>query len=102
MNTTTDRIIVKETSQIYLEFLEKPIDEIITQFQKYKDERWESIDIDYDYDNTYYHLYKHRLENDKEYENRMKLIAKEEAAAEKRKVKRYEEYLRLKQEFEVE
>jgi len=75
---------------------------IITSLQNAIDDGWEGIQSDcepYDDDWAPY-LYKHRPENDTEYEKRMKLLEKEKEQKLKAKEKRRQEYEKLKKEFE--
>jgi hypothetical protein len=91
---TAERITIKERKDFYLcgEFDGK-IDDIISTLQKCKEDGWEGIDYDYNYDNQReYYVYKTRLENDEEYEKRMKL-------EEERKENRRKAYEQLKKEF---
>ena len=88
---TAERITIKERKDFYL-FAGK-IDDIISTLQKCKEDGWEGIDYDYNYDNQReYYVYKTRLENDEEYEKRMEL-------EEQRKENRRIQYEQLKKEF---
>jgi hypothetical protein len=66
------------------------------------DDGWEGLQQEYalyeDYSTPY--LYKHREENDKEYEKRLKELEKQKEEKLKQKDKRRQEYERLKKEFE--
>jgi hypothetical protein len=77
MTKQPNRIQVRETERYWGDF-EGPLTEIITSLQNKLDEGWEGIQTDYtEYDNyTVPFLYKHREENDKEYEKRMKQLEK--------------------------
>jgi len=100
----TNRIQVKETEKYYGDF-EGSLESIISQLQSELDEGWEGIETKYerDYGDCHDHevpyLYKHREENDKEYEKRMKLLEKEKAEKLKAKERRRKEYEKLKKEF---
>jgi hypothetical protein len=97
----TDRIQVKETTQIFEDSFEGTLENIIEMLQDWKNEgEWEGIVIDYDDDETRYLLYTHREETDKEYDKRMKLLEKEKAEKVKAKERRRKEYEKLKKEFE--
>ena len=66
----TNRIQVKETKRYWGNF-EGSLESIISQLQSALDDGWEGIDVEWYYDDddyTEYYLYKHRPENDKEYE----------------------------------
>lgn len=96
----TNRIQVRETVK-YWGDLEGSLVDIISQLQSKLDDGWEGIDVEYDYDGYKdYYLYKHRPENDKEYEKRMKLLEKEKAEKLKAKERRRKEYEKLRKEFE--
>ena len=97
----TNRIQVKETKKYYGDF-EGSLESIISSLQSELDEGWEGIDIEYEGHDGYqeYYLYKHRPENDKEYEKRMKLLEKEKAEKLKAKERRRKEYEKLKKEFD--
>jgi hypothetical protein len=87
---TIKRIQVKET-QRYWENFEGTLESIISSLQAELDAGWEGIDIEYvDYDGVVeYYLYKHREENDKEYNKRVKQLEKEKeekAKAKERKL----------------
>jgi hypothetical protein len=100
----TARIQVKETQRYWGDF-EGSLDSIIASLQRELDAGWEGIVIEYerDYGDCHDHevpyLYKHREENDKEYEKRMKLLEKEKAEKLKAKERRRKEYEKLKKEF---
>ena len=100
----TNRIQVKETEKYYGDF-EGSLESIISQLQSELDEGWEGIETKYerDYGDCHDHevpyLYKHREENDKENEKRMKLLEKEKAEKLKAKERRRKEYEKLKKEF---
>jgi hypothetical protein len=100
----TNRIQVKETEKYYGDF-DGSLESIISQLQSELDEGWEGIETKYerDYGDCHDHevpyLYKHREENDKEYEKRMKLLEKEKAEKLKAKERRRKEYEKLKKEF---
>ena len=101
----TNRIQVKEYKRYYGDF-EGSLESIISSLQSELDGGWEGIQIEYerDYGDCHDHevpyLYKHREENDKEYEKRMKLLEKEKAEKLKAKERRRKEYEKLKKEFE--
>jgi hypothetical protein len=82
---------VKVTERYCGDF-EGSLESIIASLQNLLDAGWEGVEIDYGYygDPDEYYLYKHREETDKEYDERMKLLEKEEAAkvkAKERKLK---------------
>lgn len=101
----TARIQVKETEKYYGDF-EGSLVDIISSLQSELDDGWEGIETEYerDYGDCHDHevpyLYKHRPENDKEYEKRMKLLEKEKAEKLKAKERRRKEYEKLRKEFE--
>lgn len=91
----TKKIQVKETEKYYGDF-EGSLESIISSLQSELDAGWEGIEMKYerDYGDCHDHevpyLYKHREENDKEYEKRMKLLENEKAEklkAKERKLK---------------
>ena len=100
----TNRIQVKETEKYYGDF-EGSLESIIYQLQSELDAGWEGIETKYErdygdcHDHEVSYLYKHREENDKEYEKRMKLLEKEKAEKLKAKERRRKEYEKLKKEF---
>jgi len=67
-------------------------EDIIKRLQNKMNSGWEGIIAEsYGYDGgVEYYLYKHREENDKEYEKRMKLIEKENQQKEKAKAQKLE------------
>ena len=70
------------------------IDNIISSLQRYKEQGWEGITYEYDYDNEKeYYVYKERFETDEEYNLRME----EEQFLKEYRRKQYET---LKKEFE--
>ena len=70
------------------------IDNIISSLQRYKEQGWEGITYEYDYDNKKeYYVYKERFETDEEYNLRMS----EEKSWKEYRLKQYET---LKKEFE--
>jgi hypothetical protein len=83
---TIKRIKVKETQRYWGDF-EGSLESIIASLQKDLDDGWEGIEVEhYGYDGAVeYYLYKHREENDKEYNKRMKQLEKEKAEKEKAK-----------------
>jgi hypothetical protein len=89
----TERKKVKDREYYWGSFY-GAIDKIISDLQKCKEEGWEGIDYEYDYDNQKeYYLYKERLETDEEYNLRMS----EEKSWKEYRRKQYEQ---LKKEFE--
>ena len=100
MTKQPNRIQVRETER-YWGDLEGPITEIITSLQNKLDKGWEGIQNDYtEYDNyPVPFLYKHRKENDKEYEKRMKQLEKEKEIKLHAKEKRRQQYEALQKEF---
>ena len=105
MTKQPKRIQVKETERYYRDF-EGTLTEIITSLQNAIDDGWEGIENEYelyeDYSTPY--LYKHREENDKEYEKRMKQLDKEKQVKDAAKIvskeHRRKEYEKLRKEFE--
>ena len=98
----TNRIQVKETSKYYGDF-EGSLESIISSLQSELDAGWEGIEMEveqWSQEHEVPYLYKHRPENDKEYEKRMKLLEKEKAEKLKAKERRRKEYEKLKKEFE--
>ena len=83
---TIKRIKVKETQRYWGDF-EGSLESIIASLQKDLDDGWEGIEVEhYGYDGAVeYYLYKHREENDKEYNKRMKQLEKEKAVKAKAK-----------------
>ena len=97
----TDRIIVKEQKAIRCDdFLNKTFREIIEVLNKYEDAGWHGIVYAVDYDTIDFYLYKHRLENDDEYNRRLNELAEEEIKSTRNKEKRRRMYEKLKKEFE--
>jgi hypothetical protein len=95
-----EKIQVEEVQKYWGDF-DGSLESIISSLQSDLDDGWEGIyakTIGYDGAVDYY-LYKHRLETDKEYENRMKLLEKEKQRKLKQKEKRRKEYEKLKKEF---
>jgi len=94
---TIKRIQVKETKEYYENFT-GTFEDIIKRLQNKMNSGWEGIIAkSYGYDGgVEYYLYKHREENDKEYEKRMKLIEKENQQKEKLKTQKLK---RLKEEL---
>jgi hypothetical protein len=101
MTKQPNRIKVKETERYWGDF-EGSLESIIASLQNELDKEWEGIEnqcVPYeDYSTPY--LYKHREENDKEYEKRLKELEKQKEEKLKQKDKRRQEYERLKKEFE--
>ena len=101
---TIKRIQVKETQRYWGDF-EGPLDSIIASLQRELDAGWEGIVIEYErdygdcHDQESPYLYKHREENDKEYEKRMKELEKKKAEELKAKERRRKQYEKLKEEF---
>jgi hypothetical protein len=91
---TIKRIQVKETKRYYGDF-EGKLEDIISSLQSELDAGWEGLESEYEWDyggEKYieYYLYKHREENDKEYEKRVKQLEKEKSEkvkAKERKLK---------------
>jgi spore germination cell wall hydrolase CwlJ-like protein len=86
---TIKRIQVKETQKYYGDF-DGTLEDIISSLQSELDAGWAGLESEYewDYDGEKYieyYLYKHREENDKEYEKRMKQLEKEKAEKAKAK-----------------
>jgi hypothetical protein len=95
------KIQVKETRRYWGDF-EGSLESIISSLQSDLDDGWEGIEVEsIGYDGAVeYYLYKHRLETDKEYEKRMKLLEKEKEKQLKAKERRRKEYEKLRKEFE--
>jgi hypothetical protein len=92
---TIKRIQVKETQKYYGDF-DGPLESIIASLQAELDAGWEGIESEYEWDYggekyTEYNLYKHREENDKEYEKRVKQLEKEKAVKAKAKERKLEQ-----------
>ena len=89
---TIKRIKVKETQRYWGDF-EGTLESIIASLQEKLDEGWEGIETEYaGYDGAVeYYLYKHREENDKEYEKRMKQREKEKADKAKAKERKLQQ-----------
>jgi hypothetical protein len=92
---TIKRIKVKETQRYWGDF-EGPLDSIIASLQRELDAGWEGIESEYEWDyggKKYieYYLYKHREENDKEYEKRVKQLEKEKAEKAKAKERKLQQ-----------
>lgn len=104
MTKQPERIKVKIT-EWYKGYFDGTFEDIIAMLQDYKNEgEWEGFELRFDdYGEDGYYLYKYRLENDKEYENRIKLLEKEKERDLKRKEKEKENrrkaYEELKKEF---
>ena len=90
---TAERITIKEKKDFYWygEFSDS-IDNLISVLQECKKDGWEGIDYDYCEGERKYYLYQTRIENDEEYEKRMK-------DEEQRKENRRMQYEKLKKEF---
>jgi hypothetical protein len=89
---------IRETETIYLSDLEGTLEEVMTKLQDWKNEGWEGLEwsCDYQFDSTYYELYRNRLETDREYNLRMSNEKLMEERAEAHRRKQYEE---LRKEF---
>ena len=89
---TIKRIKIKETQRYWGDF-DGPLDSIIASLQRELDAGWEGIEVEhYGYDGAVeYYLYKHREENDKEYNKRMKQLEKEKAEKEKAKERKLQQ-----------
>ncbi len=89
---TIKRIQVKETQRYWGDF-DGPLDSIIASLQRELDAGWEGIEVEhYGYDGAVeYYLYKHREENDKEYNKRMKQLEKEKVEKEKAKERKLQQ-----------
>ena len=97
----TNRIQVKGTKRYWGDF-EGSLESIISSLQSELDDGWEGIDMEveqWSQEHEVPYLYKQRLETDKEYEKRMKLLEKEKAEKLKAKERRRKEYEKLKKEF---
>jgi hypothetical protein len=82
---------IKETQRYWGDF-EGSLESIIASLQKDLDDGWEGIEVEhYGYDGAVeYYLYKHREENDKEYNKRMKQLEKEKEEKAKAKERKLE------------
>jgi len=97
---TIKRIQVRVTQRYHGEF-EGSLESIITSLQAELDAGWEGIESEYEWvygGEKYieYYLYKHREENDKEYNKRVKQLEKEKAVkakAKERKLKQLKKEL---------
>jgi hypothetical protein len=89
---TIKRIQVKETTRVDVYNFEGKLEQIISELQIWMNEdKWEGIEVEYDYDgNIEYSLYKHREETDKEYNKRIKQLEKEKAEKAKAKERKLE------------
>jgi hypothetical protein len=88
---TIERIQVKETQRYWGDF-EGTFESLITSLQAELDDGWEGIIAEsYGYDGgVEYYLYKHREENDKEYNKRIKQLEKEKEDKAKAKAQKIE------------
>jgi hypothetical protein len=87
---TIKRIQVKETQKYYGDFDGK-LEDIISSLQAELDAGWEGLEYNWEpYEDGDYYLYKHREENDKEYNKRVKQLEKETAEKEKAKERKLE------------
>jgi len=89
------RIQVKETQRYWGDF-DGTLESIIASLQAELDAGWEGIESEYEWGyggEKYieYYLYKHREENDKEYEKRMKQLEKEKAEKAKAKERKLQQ-----------
>ena len=81
-----DKILVIEKKYIlFNEVFNKTFSEIIGVLKQYENDGWEGIEYTANWDTVCVYLYKHRLENDDEYRQRMDDVAKEEVNAIKEK-----------------
>lgn len=93
---TIKRIQVKETQRYWGDF-EGSLESIIASLQKELDDGWEGIVIEYErdygdcHDQEVPYLYKHREENDQEYNKRVKLWEKEKAEGAKAKERKLQQ-----------
>ena len=90
---TIKRIQVKETTRVDAYNFEGKLEYIISELQNWMNEdKWEGIEVEYDYDgNIEYSLYKHREETDKEYNKRIKQLEKEKAEKAKAKERKLQQ-----------
>ena len=89
---TIKKIKVKETQRYWGDF-DGTLESLITSLQRELDAGWEGIEIEsgyYDEPDEYY-LYKHREENDQEYEKRVKQLEKEKAEKAKAKERKLQQ-----------
>jgi hypothetical protein len=107
MTKQPKRIQVRETERYCESYFEDSLENIISELQSKLDEGWEGIEMGSDQwtqDHEVFYLYKHRPENDTEYEKRMKQLDKEKQVKDAAKIvskeHRRKEYERLKKEFE--
>lgn len=95
MTNQPKKIQVKETQKYYGD-IDGKLEDIISSLQAELDAGWEGIESEYEWDyggERYieYNLYKHREENDKEYEKRMKQLEKEKAVKAKAKERKLQQ-----------
>ena len=90
---TIKRIQIKETTRVDAYNFEGKLEHIISELQNWMNEdKWEGIEVEYDYDgNIEYSLYKHREETDKEYNKRIKQLEKEKAEKAKAKERKLQQ-----------
>ena len=107
MTKQPNRIKVKETERYCESYFEDSLENIISELQSKLDKGWEGIEMGSDQwtqDHEVFYLYKHREENDKEYEKRMKQLDKEKQVKDAAKIvskeHRRKEYEKLRKEFE--
>ena len=93
---TIKKIKVKETQRYWGDF-DGTLESLITSLQRELDAGWEGIVIEYErdygdcHDQEVPYLYKHREENDKEYEKRVKQLEKEKAEKAKAKERKLQQ-----------
>ena len=81
----------KQIKQIKYCFLEKNIDNMISQLQDWKNDGWGVVD-----DAIYIGIYRNKLESDEEYNHRM---SNEKLMEERAKARRRKQYEELREEF---
>lgn len=98
------RLEIEETEYIDLE---RSLDNLIIELIHLKEQGWTGVTYDYENDGSYDMLvYRTRLETDKEFEKRKKLLDKQKEKQkildQKKRDRDLKEYLRLKNQFEKE
>ena len=93
-----ERLKIKEQKQVDLE---GDIEDVIDLLRELKNEDWEYISYEYEYEESEYdsYVFKTRLETDEEFEKRKE---QDKILKQKKKERDLKEYLRLKNIFEKE
>ena len=105
MKKPKEKIHVKKSKEITLDFLDNSLDNIKTYIEQLIDEGWETTSISYCYKEVYMlNLYADREETDEEFARRLKEWEIYKDYEKQRKLKQQEEelkeYERLKKKFE--